>query len=71
MIIIYMMTKNAQPIITLRKWLTACHRKNVEVYNENRQEIMKYNSTINRVKLAQKCTKKRLYSVKVWGKNKV
>jgi len=36
MIIIYMMTKNAQPIITLRKWLTACHRKNVEVYNENR-----------------------------------
>jgi len=37
MIIIYVMTKkNAQPIITLRKWLTACHRKNVEVYNENR-----------------------------------
>jgi len=28
--------KNAQPIITFRKWLTACHRKNVEVYNENR-----------------------------------
>ena len=45
-----MTKKNAQPIITLRKWLTACHRKNVEVYNENRWEIMKYNSTINRVK---------------------
>jgi len=28
--------KNAQPIIMLRKWLTACHRKNVEVYNKNR-----------------------------------
>jgi len=28
--------KGAQPIITLRKWLTACHRKNVEVYKENR-----------------------------------
>jgi len=37
MIIIYVMIKkNAQPNITLRKWLTACHRKNVEVYNENR-----------------------------------
>jgi len=36
MIIIYVMTKkNTQPIITLRKWLTACHRKNVEVYNVN------------------------------------
>jgi len=28
----------------VRKWLTACHRKNVEVYNENRWEIMKYNN---------------------------
>jgi len=27
MIIIYVMTKNTQPIITLRKWLTAFHRK--------------------------------------------
>jgi len=50
MIIIYVMTKNAKPIITLRKYLTACHRKNVEVSNENRWEIIKYNSTINRVK---------------------
>ena len=25
-------------------------QKNVEMYNENRWEIMKYNSTINRVK---------------------
>jgi len=41
--------KNAKPIITLRKCLTACHRKNVEVYNENRWEIMKYNSTIHRI----------------------
>jgi len=41
MIIFYVMAnknkkKNAQPIIMLRKWLTACHRKNVEVYNKNR-----------------------------------
>jgi len=40
MIIIYVMTKKTkkkvQPIITLRKWLTVCDRKNVEVYNENR-----------------------------------
>jgi len=28
--------KNAKLTITLRKRLTACHRKNVEVYNENR-----------------------------------
>jgi len=27
--------KNAKPTITLWKWLTACHKKNVEVYNEN------------------------------------
>ena len=25
-------------------------QKNVEVYNENRWEVMKYNNTINRVK---------------------
>ena len=41
--------KNAKPTITLRKWLTAHHGKNVEMYNENRSEIMKYNSTINKV----------------------
>jgi len=45
MMIIYVMTKktkNAKPTITLRKWLTARHRKNAEMYNENRWEIMKY-----------------------------
>ena len=56
MAIIYLMTKKRTIDHQVRKWLTACHRKNVEVYVENRQEIMKYNSTINRVKPTQKCT---------------
>jgi len=43
-------TKNAKLTITLQEWLTACHRKIVEVQNENRWEMMEYNNTINSVK---------------------
>jgi len=36
MTIIYLMTKKRTIDHQVRKWLTACHRKNVEVYVENR-----------------------------------
>jgi len=41
--------KKAKLTITLYGWVTACHRKIVEVYNEKHWE-MKYNNTIKRVK---------------------
>jgi len=36
MTIIYVMTKKRTTDHYVRKWLTACHRKNVEVHIENR-----------------------------------
>ena len=49
--------KNAKLNITLQEWVIACHRENVEVYNEKHWDMMKYSNTINRVKPTQKCTK--------------
>jgi len=50
MITIYVMTKTQnRPSRYGNGWQHVT--KNVEVYNENRSEKMKYNSTINRVKL--------------------